>query len=141
MVWVKVRAGATIDEDEVLEFCREPDRPLQGAGTWSRSGDFPMTVTGKVHPRSRCVNSRSQNSDCTPAKPPDPLEVVTGHRCDQALLRMETIETPTGDELIAHITESFHTGGSPFVVAMGLQVVHAETGFSCGSRSLRSPTS
>ncbi|MEZ5298932.1 MAG: PaaI family thioesterase [Ilumatobacteraceae bacterium] len=42
---------------------------------------------------------------------------------------METIETPTGDELIAHITESFHTGGSPFVVAMGLQVVHAETGF------------
>ncbi|MEZ5294732.1 MAG: hypothetical protein R2697_00215 [Ilumatobacteraceae bacterium] len=36
MVWVKVRAGATIDEDEVPEFCRS-DRPLPGAAVRENS--------------------------------------------------------------------------------------------------------
>lgn len=44
---------------------------------------------------------------------------------------METTDTPTtttDDALIAHITEAFRTGGSPFVLEMGLRVTHAEAG-------------
>lgn len=49
---------------------------------------------------------------------------------------METTDTPTDTSadtasdasLIAHITDAFHVGGSPFVIDMGIRVTHAETG-------------
>lgn len=57
MVWVKVRAGATVDEDEVREFCRGQIAHFKVPRYVKFVGDFPMTVTGKV----RKVEMREQS--------------------------------------------------------------------------------
>ncbi len=46
--WVKCRAGAVLDEDEVRNYCREKIAHFKVPRVIRFVGEFPMTVTGKV---------------------------------------------------------------------------------------------
>jgi fatty-acyl-CoA synthase len=48
MAWVKLRAGATVDEEALREFCRGQIAHYKVPRYVRFTDDFPMTVTGKV---------------------------------------------------------------------------------------------
>jgi fatty-acyl-CoA synthase len=48
MAWVIAREGATVDEDEVREYCRGKIAHYKIPRYVASCSDFPMTVTGKV---------------------------------------------------------------------------------------------
>jgi fatty-acyl-CoA synthase len=48
MAWVIVREGATLDEEEVREYCRGKIAHYKIPRYVASCSDFPMTVTGKV---------------------------------------------------------------------------------------------
>jgi fatty-acyl-CoA synthase len=48
MAWVIVREGATLDEDELREYCRGKIAHYKIPRYVATCSDFPMTVTGKV---------------------------------------------------------------------------------------------
>jgi fatty-acyl-CoA synthase len=48
MAWVIVREGATLDEDELRDYCRDKIAHYKIPRYLAMCSDFPMTVTGKV---------------------------------------------------------------------------------------------
>ena len=48
MAWIKVREGATLTEDDVKDFCRGRIAHYKVPRYVKFTGDFPMTVTGKI---------------------------------------------------------------------------------------------
>jgi fatty-acyl-CoA synthase len=48
MAWVKPKAGATLEEDELSAFCRGKIATYKIPKYWKIVDSFPMTVTGKV---------------------------------------------------------------------------------------------
>ena len=46
--WIKLRAGATLTEDEVREFCRDQIAHYKVPRHIRFVAEFPMTVTGKM---------------------------------------------------------------------------------------------
>jgi fatty-acyl-CoA synthase len=48
MAWVIAREGATVDEDELREFCRGKIARYKIPRYVASCGEFPMTVTGKI---------------------------------------------------------------------------------------------
>jgi len=48
MAWIKVRDGAQVTEDELLQFCRGKIATVKIPRYWKFTDAFPLTVTGKV---------------------------------------------------------------------------------------------
>jgi fatty-acyl-CoA synthase len=48
MAWIRVREGATLDEDDVREFCRGRIAHFKTPRYVKFAAEFPLTVTGKV---------------------------------------------------------------------------------------------
>jgi fatty-acyl-CoA synthase len=48
MAWIVPRAGATVTEDEIKEFCRAQIAHYKVPRYVKFVDEFPMTVTGKV---------------------------------------------------------------------------------------------
>jgi fatty-acyl-CoA synthase len=48
MAWVKPKAGAALDGDELRAFCRGEIASYKIPKYWKIVDSFPMTVTGKV---------------------------------------------------------------------------------------------
>lgn len=48
MVWVKLRTGASVTEDELREYCRGRIAHFKVPRYVRFVDEFPMTVTGKV---------------------------------------------------------------------------------------------
>ena len=48
MAWVRAKAGAILEESELLHFCRGKIASYKVPKHWKITNDFPMTVTGKV---------------------------------------------------------------------------------------------
>jgi fatty-acyl-CoA synthase len=48
MAWVKPRAGASLDQTALAEFCRGKIATYKIPKYWKIVDSFPMTVTGKV---------------------------------------------------------------------------------------------
>ena len=61
MAWVKPKAGAVLDEEELSAFCRGKIATYKVPKFWKFVGSFPMTVTGKVQ-KFRMRRSRSRSS-------------------------------------------------------------------------------
>ena len=48
MAWVRLKPGATIDEADLVQFCRAQIAHYKVPRYWKTVTEFPMTVTGKV---------------------------------------------------------------------------------------------
>lgn len=48
MAWVRPKADAVLDETEIVRFCTGKIASYKIPRFWKMTGDFPMTVTGKV---------------------------------------------------------------------------------------------
>ncbi len=48
MAWVKVRAGFTITEEELLEYCKGRIAHYKVPKYWKFVDEFPMTISGKI---------------------------------------------------------------------------------------------
>jgi fatty-acyl-CoA synthase len=48
MAWIKPRAGATLDSEELSRFCRGKIATYKIPKYWKFVDSFPMTVTGKI---------------------------------------------------------------------------------------------
>jgi fatty-acyl-CoA synthase len=48
MAWVIAREGATVDEDELREYCRGKIARYKIPRYVASCSEFPMTVTGKI---------------------------------------------------------------------------------------------
>ena len=48
MAWVKVREGAQVTEEQLVQFCRGKIATVKIPRYWKFTDAFPLTVTGKV---------------------------------------------------------------------------------------------
>ena len=48
MAWIKPKAGATLSDDELVEFCRGQIATFKIPRYWKLVDSFPLTVTGKI---------------------------------------------------------------------------------------------
>jgi fatty-acyl-CoA synthase len=48
MAWVKLREGATVSDEQLVEYCRGKIASFKIPRYWKFVDEFPMTVTGKI---------------------------------------------------------------------------------------------